>query len=139
MVKNTPFGLVATLFVSLLLTLILGTPVAPPSGYLAEAAGKDCGFKWFAARPIRLFVESDGRVWLNYDEIPRSQLNSSLKRIYGTRAVRVLYLDAADDATHQTVMQAIDEADTAVPRLELVVITAKLRKSCEHLWAPIVN
>lgn len=91
-------------------------------------------------RAIRLRAAADGRMWFGLDEhaehVEAAEFRKLMNLVYGTRAERILFLDAADEISFQQFVDVVERAHNSVPALKVVVVTPKTRKGCEWLFLP---
>jgi biopolymer transport protein TolR len=62
-------------------------------------------------RPVVLLLAADGQIALNHEKLTRREdLAERLRKIFQTRADRVLFIDAAPETEYGLVARVIDEA-----------------------------
>ena len=88
-------------------------------------------------RSIRLRIDGSGSLFINSDPTSSEQVSGRLANVYKTRNERVLFFDASDAVSYQRCVEVINLAQSAVPSLQVVLITPRTRLDCEQLWRPI--
>jgi len=86
-------------------------------------------------RRIKLRLLSDGRVFVNNDPIPLSELRHSLHSIYKQRSTRLIFIQAEDDLSFEHVLSVIEIAAT-VKDLKIILVTPGVREDCDLLRTP---
>ena len=63
-----------------------------------------------AKPPVVLSVRTDGRLFLNQDEIKEAELEERLKRVFAARGEHTLFFDADEDVPYGTAARIMDRA-----------------------------
>ena len=61
-------------------------------------------------KPVILRIDAKGGIEINKSEVPKSELQQRLRRIFAARSDNVLYFDAAEDAPYGVAVEVMDVA-----------------------------